>query len=405
MKNILFIGAFWHLHGRATPFLQFFCLFCGISFFPQRFEAQTESAIGADSIIIEKTKRQAGIFVLTDQDVFQKAYNEDRNYTMGILIGVYGPFTDKNYLLFPFLRKKIDGLLGFDSVHRKNDALERYALSLFGSGFTPLDIANPLPVRDDRPYASLLAIASSHTSAKLSGRRPWSLTTELSIGVLGLNIAKNAQSHIHENHWLGSQRPLPMGWHNQISHGGEPTLLYRATCRNLIYEYGKINPKRHVKVQRLQISALYEGMIGYYTNAAAGVDVRLGFFTNPFWDANTGMSTGMSEAPTEGPKPKDGFEMFLYGSLRGRLVGYNALLQGQFRKSVHTMSATQIERLVGEYEFGLGIRLWKVQAFWGIIAGRSPEYRAQMQRPHVWGSVMLRYNFNYTEKRRIDLGR
>lgn len=334
--------------------------------------------------------RNTGFYLLFDQDVFAPAYNEDRNYTMGLNIGVFGPFADKNAFGLPFLRKKVDHFFGFDAIHCRNDILTQASLSLYSSAFTPLDIANPNPIPGDRPYASVLMLGSGYISVNEPAR--YALLTEFNIGALGLNLGKAVQSYIHEHHWAGSTRPIPMGWHNQISNGGEPTMLYRLLLRRLIHEHNWPKPFRDQTMHRFQLNATAEGMVGYYTNAAIGMEARAGLFSNPFWDMYSGSSTGMNQAPPPGQKMPF-FECWTYGALRMRVVGYNALLQGQFRKTDYRMTAAQINRLIGEYEMGLGVRIWRIQLLWGIIAGRSPEYSGDYSRPHIWGSAMVRANW------------
>ena len=339
--------------------------------------------------------RAAGFYIYSDQDVLVNKFNEDRNYTMGLHLGAFGPFADKNYLAIPYLRKKIDHFFGFDSIHCENDFLTRASITLYGSGYTPLDIAQSEPIIGDRPYASLLMLGAAFLSVNEPSN--YSLLTEFNIGALGLGHAREAQSYIHRNHWLGSTRPIPQGWHNQISEGGEPTVLYRVVYRRLWFENDWKKYFRGYSMHRFQLIGIGEAMLGYYTNAAFGVEARAGLFSNPFWDMISGTSTGMSQYANPKKKPPF-FEAFAYGALRSRLVGYNALLQGQFRSTAYRMNASAINRLIGEYEWGLGLRLWNVQLLWGIQAGRSAEYSGDFARPHIWGTAMIRVNWTIEKK-------
>ena len=77
--------------------------------------AQTEASTPSDTtFLMQEIPRNWGFYLHSDQDIFQKSYNEDRNYTMGISLGVFGDFADKNKLGLPWVRRKIDGWLGFD---------------------------------------------------------------------------------------------------------------------------------------------------------------------------------------------------------------------------------------------------------------------------------------------------
>lgn len=338
----------------------------------------------------------SGFYIYSDQDVFLKKFNEDRNYTMGLHLGVFGPFADENYLGIPFLRKKVDHFFGFDSIHCENDPLTRASVVLYGSGYTPLAIEQTDPIIGDRPYASLLMLGAGYLSVNEPSN--YSLLTEFNLGMLGLNHAKEAQSYIHKNHWFGSTRPVPQGWHNQISNGGEPTLLYRIVFRRMLFQNDWSKSIRNYRMHRFQVTGIGEGMLGYYTNVALGMEARTGLFSNPFWEMVSGTSTGMNQYPNPKKKPP-AVEIFAFGALRARLVGYNALLQGQFRKSVYRMKASEINRVIGEYEWGIGLRLWNIQLLYGIIAGRTPEYTGDFARPHIWGNALLRVNWTVKSKK------
>ena len=53
--------------------------------------AQTEGSADEDTnFIVQEIPRSLGFYLHTDQDAFQNAFNEDRNYTMGVSIGVFG---------------------------------------------------------------------------------------------------------------------------------------------------------------------------------------------------------------------------------------------------------------------------------------------------------------------------
>ena len=343
----------------------------------------------------DSVSKPTGFYLYSDQDRFFDKYNEDRNYTMGANIGIFGPVADKNYLLFPWLRKKVDVLFGVDQLHCRNNQLNFPGFSLFISGFTPLNLDTINPIIGDRPYASLLAFSSSYLSADdLSGT---AILSELNVGLLGLGIAPNVQTYIHENHWLGSTRDVPRGWHNQISDGGEPTLMYRIGFRKRLIEQ-RWDPEKWSNVKRFQVVGTAEGMLGYYTNAAIGVEAKLGFFSNNFWDMASGTSLGGNQAGKGAKIKTPCIEGYLFAALRQRVVGYNALLQGQFRKTAYRMGAPDIERLIGEYDFGIGIKVWKINLQWGVISGRSPEYRGEEARPHIWGSFLLRFAWDIDVK-------
>ena len=131
--------------------------------------------------------------------------------------------------------------------------------------------------------------------------------------------------------------------------------------------------------------------LGYYTNAAAGLALRLGRITTDFsqFDPNPLGSYNEVQAARR-PSPR---ALELYGWLAGRtrLVAYNALLQGQFRRSAVTFDSTGIEHVVNELETGVTAGLCGFHATWVVLAGRSPEIRVSRPRAHYWGAFHVSF--------------
>ncbi|MBL0341253.1 MAG: DUF2219 family protein [Bacteroidetes bacterium] len=126
--------------------------------------------------------------------------NEDENYTGGIKLEVLTPGLKCKYLVvFPF-RNKADL------------NLQRYSFG--GTGYTPRTLEFSEVQYDDRPYASLVFLSFGNISffKKLNF-----LQSDIYVGFMGLDGPGNVQSYIHENHWFGTTRPVPQGWHNQIA--------------------------------------------------------------------------------------------------------------------------------------------------------------------------------------------
>jgi hypothetical protein len=338
-----------------------------------------------------------GFQILIEQDFFSKKYNEDRNYTMGVSLNLLGRKTDSFYFLVPIVRRGIEKLLGITPMFG-NKINTHSTFYLACGAFTPLDLEQTKPIVNDRPYASILYLGSRYISVIESDptKKPYSITSEVNVGLLGTNIGKAVQSYIHEKHIAGSVRPVPRGWHNQISNGGEPTLMYRLQYQQQTFESHWKRPLNNEepegeKFKRFQIVTQAESMLGYYTNVAVGAFARFGFFRNPFWDLTGGLGSGSNQnPPAQNKKP---VEFYVFGGLRGRLVGYNALLQGQFRKSAHTFSAVKINRLIIEYEWGLVARWRWITLMYEPYVGRSPEYFSEENRQHIWGNFLIRVNW------------
>jgi len=86
--------------------------------------------------------------------------------------------------------------------------------------------------------------------------------------------------------------------------------------------------------------------------------------------------------------------VYLFGGLRGRAVGYNALLQGQLRPSPVQLSDSQVFRLLYEFEAGLTVSWLGGGITWMPFAGRSPEFVAGLPIRHqLWTSFYFWYRY------------
>lgn len=327
-----------------------------------------------------------------DNDWFAKPANEDRNYSFGLLLSFSGQWVE----CWPLSTHRLQGRINrLWLTNRETEG--RLSTTVFGlSGFTPDDLRRQDPILDDRPYASLLYTTSLQIDVlpAQDGALPRvALRSELSWGLLGLPVGEFVQENWHTflRSLSGNNQPFdPKGWNNQISDGGEPTARYT--------------------IERLQLltsdrdGSLYDvtwttdGSLGYYTNLSTGLTLRLGRITTPFYATNlnpTGFTSLVSTAAAQphGPatlldRPRNTRkELYLYGSARARLIGYNVMLQGQFRDSEVTFSSDDIERIIYEgqvgavWEFRLNHRLI------GFLAGRSDEFDGSNARPHYWGGL------------------
>lgn len=343
-----------------------------------------------------------GLFV--EQDFFLgelfPGRNEDRNYTMGVGLEASGRFVTAARLHLPL--RAADRLLGVDALHAalaqdfgqlgsgQRPFLETHVLRFGVTAFTPDALSEVAVVRDDRPYASLMFLSVARTTVN-PARRRW-LTSELTLGILGLGLTRAVQTWIHEQMRADPTDPFgdpaePRGWHHQISHGGEPTLKYTLAVRQVASA-----SRAH------DLTLLGEGSVGYYTGAAAGATLRLGLVSTEPWTFNASpMTVGNQAASSDGDdavvasarRRPGGFEAFAFAGWRARLVLYNALMQGQLRRSSHTLSTAELERVVHEAEAGIAVGCAPWRLTWVVLAGRSPEHRAGANRPHFWGGIYL----------------
>lgn len=337
-----------------------------------------------------------GVTVTIDQDFFVSPFdvNEDRNYTMGVGIVLLGKKLGSKQLVLPFFRAHLDTLIGLGKLKAEKSM---YSLEIVSSNFTPLQIETPEIVPDDRPYGSLVAIGSSKLSVYGDSDplplNDYSISSSFYLGALGLPIGEAVQKGIHGSK-LFPNRADPEGWDNQISDGFEPTLLYRIALRKPI---ARAAFKKNPNLTWFQMNGFVDAMAGWYVSSAAGLNFRLGLSDKPFWALNGNtLSNTIAHDPSANANRK--FNFFLFSNVTARWMGYNALLQGQFRKSVYTLNENQITHLIREFDVGLAMSASILSAFqiniiWTAFKMRTPEFRTPLSRNHYWGSLALSINW------------
>jgi hypothetical protein len=85
--------------------------------------------------------------------------------------------------------------------------------------------------------------------------------------------------------------------------------------------------------------------------------------------------------------------LYLWAAVRGRLVGYDALLQGQFRDSQVTVNNEELERLLLEGAVGITKSWRRFQATFAINAKSAEIERGSDARDHVWGGLYFNFRF------------
>ncbi len=310
-----------------------------------------------------------GVGVYFDQDLLVPGTNEDRDYTMGIGVEVFqdrGPF----YLMGD-LARRVEPLLGFDRRCSRT-----YRSFMIGSvTYTPDDIGDPAPIFDDRPYASLLYLANKQVVA--DARR--ALGVELVVGALGLGIAGEVQTALHG--WYrdvsGSDLPVdPQGWAHQISDGGEPTARLRI-----------VDSRRLAHGSGWDLAHAWDLNLGFQTNAGIGLSARAGRLNSPFWSLPYDPINRGNFVPSV-----HGGELYVWAAGQLRAVGYDALLQGQFRDSEVTVDYDDMRKLV--WEAGVGVtKGWSNLQLTLSINGKAGDTRLpEAPDDHFWGGLYLSWH-------------
>ncbi len=321
----------------------------------------------------------------------------DQNYTMGAGFGFGGAWVGDRHL--DWALNELDALTGLGKIHGKfrteaggGNYLESHTFALAVTAFTPNHLETAVPIPDDRPYASLLGLTVGH--ATIDGVKRRVIRTDLTMGVLGLRIADTVQTSIHRHRRANNQKkdraavkPYdPKGWPYQISDGGEPTAKYTVSFLQVAQE---------TRFHDVGLQA--EASLGYYTNVAVGPIFRVGLLRSDLWSLNTNPLTAYNQASCTMEKDRGRsptkLELYAWAAGRGRLVAYNALLEGALRHSDVTFGTTQIQPFVREFETGVttGYRNWVLTI---ALARRSAEYNVGVPRSHTWGGIYITKRWN-----------
>ena len=314
-----------------------------------------------------------GIGIYFDQDMMLPVVNEDRDYTMGVALEFFSE--DKGLYFLDNTLKQIGDYFG---VIDRNEPIRRSYL--IGSiNYTPDDLSATAPIPNDRPYASVLFLANKRVYAD----GDVAIGVEGQVGLLGTYVAREVQKTLHGAYRdaTGEDEPVdPLGWRNQISAGGELT--------------GRVRVAYAERLAGLSSPGLFDLAwtgdlsLGYQTNASLGLSARAGLINSPFWSLPYDPINRGNFVPAFGSR-----ELYLWGAYRARLVGYDALLQGQFRDSAVTYGGSEINRLVHEAGVGVTGTYEGVQLTMSANMKTAELDQGLAERTHWWGGTYLTIRF------------
>jgi hypothetical protein len=277
------------------------------------------------------------------------------------------------------LRDGIDRLIGFDKIYPQRTHFPLHALEVGFALFTPRDITDPNAQPNDHPYGSLFFLANSKQTVVPSLNR--SYQSVLTVGFLGLKIAKGVQNTIHGA--IGSEKA--QGWQHQISAGGEPTARYMVGLQQTLLDSALSKRLRH------EFKVTAEADIGFTTGASVGFSYRLGRIATPWWSFNPHQAEYVNlGSPAATSRRGPGNEAYVYVGATAKYRFYNALLQGQFRNSAVTFDRNDLKEAVFEMWAGVTYEFksrWRITAF---VRTRSAEIDIAngASRP-VWGGFVV----------------
>jgi len=246
----------------------------------------------------------------------------------------------------------------------KRRGLHYFGLKLSYDGFTPLKIDDPAIRFGDRPYAAY--IYATQYTVQMNPFKKERITTALDLGFMGPGAGtKGFQTKVHQ--WLDA--PAPQGWDYQIK--TDLVLGYTAT-----YEKGLIS--RYKAAELIGIASASLGTL--YTNAQTGLLLRAGKMNGYF--QNLGIASRQNRINLQK------FQFYAQGRVTGKLVGYNATLQGGVLNpnSVYTISSRDIKRTVLQESAGL-VGVYKGFSFESSVVWLSREFKSGLSHKYMFFEV------------------
>ena len=328
--------------------------------------------------ILEEEQHDAGWELYLDNDAFS-LLPLDQDYTGGLAVTLYG----KRAIHFParleHLRDKIDQWTGSEKRYQSKKVFTLHSIGFGYSAFTPKDVATSAPVYDDRPYASLVFIANTQQAVVREENKVFQST--LMVGALGLGVAEALQNTVHSALGQGTAN----GWYNQISSGGELTFRYTLARQT--------TPVKHYSGKGLdyEFKTARDVSIGYQTDVSVGISTRFGRIRSPWWSFNPQQFDfiNMGIPTNRFGSGKNVNEFFFWGGMSLRYRFYTALLQGQFRDSAVTFSASELNPLILEGWGGFTKRFDSGNSLSFVLRARTSELKIGEQRDPLWAGIIF----------------
>ncbi|MDB6079180.1 MAG: hypothetical protein JWO82_2927 [Akkermansiaceae bacterium] len=317
-----------------------------------------------------------------DNDLFG---GHDRDYTNGARLSWISENRDPaEFGAFQNIMRRFSGdnesFPAFQKITGFNDLTKvryNYGLSLTQLMYTPED---PLPYGqplNQRRYAGWLALGFSlHVKDdKILN------STEFTIGMTGPNsFAENTQDFIHDIRDIQKFN----GWKNQIPNEltADLSFVQKRRADFIKWNYGAF---------RVDGLTEWGGRLGTFrTSAHVGGFFRAGYNLPPDFSDPRLSDTAYSHRYFDtNDVYVSNWSVYFLGGVTGRLVGYDATLDGPLFSDFKTGNTK--EPLVGEIFAGAGIRYRDVE-FSYVHTWQTEEYRQQVDGAN-FGSVAIRVKF------------
>jgi hypothetical protein len=290
------------------------------------------------NLIGEAENYNTGWVLNLDNDILAE---RDRDYTGGIALTLSGRRAQEYLFSLESIRNWLDDLLGISKLYAKEPHFQLHSVQYGAMLFTPGDITDPAPIYDDRPYGSLFYISNTEMTVAPANDKAWLST--LTFGFMGLNAAEYVQKPIHTI----TDSDVANGWDNQISAGGEPTLMVTLSVQNNHIETANTATRHELKTA-------YEANVGFSTDVNASISWRWGRINSPWWSYNPQHSEyiQLGSPVVAGSSQTDSSELYLWAGTMVKYRFYSALMQGQFRESIVKFSSDEVEKLLAQIWLG-----------------------------------------------------
>lgn len=250
--------------------------------------------------------------------------------------------------------------------------------------FTPQDLDAEAPLYDDRPYANLAYLSSSRLTHDPSSRTAYQ--SSLTVGVLGMPLVEQLHRTVHVA--FGSREPK--GYDHQISDGGEPTARYAVSRYRLLGSGTYRDRPYHL---RFGLS----GSIGYLTEASADLAFRWGNLDTPWWSSSPSLADYGGHPPIRLARDsvaRSGPRWQIAAGVGMRVRAYNAFLQGQFRSSDVTYSASRLNPVLLDAWLGITTVFGKQLSVTYTLRHQTEEIRTgDGSREFSWASIAIAQQF------------
>lgn len=325
-------------------------------------------------------ERRSIYTIQIENDVFNRLWPSDRDYTSGVRIG----------WLSPAITEMSPGFVALTTVPTflgeatPDSVIRRFALSLGQAMYTPENVYTSQPIYNDRPYAAWLyaSFALQYTykrhDSKTGVDEPIRLDTlQLDVGVIGPAAGGEfTQNNFHT--LIGVSKSY--GWANQLHN--EPTIGLTferrwRTGRAVLIE----DPKLEVDfIPRIGASlgnvATYAGIGG---TARIGKNLRDDFGPTRARPALPGSEAFIGDGS---------FGWYLFAGFDGTAVARNIFLDGNTDgNSLHVSHRP----FVGELQFGLAILYRGMRLSYTQVL-RTPEF-FERDRFQQFGSLNLTFRY------------